>query len=421
MKLFKNPYILSLLFLVLFFQAALQGSLPIVRYLDELITILALIIIIKSRSLNRRFRRIIILLVLVVVVGLEGGNYVSKIQTDVIPIINDVGNCTKVFVTFMGSYIYFKNINIKTFFKFLLLTRYYVTWIIIVAIFLCLVNFFIDIGMSSELRLGIPSYKFVYNGPAIFSNILYLLIPLLIMYLCFLGGCSKRNILLLAGFLFLLISTLRTRAFLFAIVFLFLYWWVIIKKQSFKINIVTISIGIGVFAMVCLDQIMYYVGEDMTARAALLFGGIQTMIDFFPFGAGFSTFGTDAAAKYYSPLYEEYGIDTVYGLTPDEHPFASDSFWPAIIGQFGVIGFFLYILLIYHLFAFIFRICKTNRYYSLMGIFICFVLIVDSTASSAFFHFLTVNLMFLLGICLNGSRFVSSISKNNEYTHKYDN
>lgn len=404
----NNPRVLSLLFLAFFFQPALQGFVPIVRYLDEFITIwaLAILLMTKGISINLYFRRMFVMLVLIVVVGLVGGNFVSKIQMEAAPILNDIGNCTKVFITFMGSYTFFKNMNVRTYCKFLKQTRIFLDYIVLIAMLLYFANFFINFGMFSEVRVGIPSYKFIYNGPAIFSNVLYLAIPLLIMYIRYEGN-SRKNILLLVGFLFLWILTLRTRAFLFVIIFLFMFWWIVLKRKTLKINFITVSMGIGVFILVCLDQIRFYIGEDGTARAALLLGGVQTMVDYFPFGAGFSTFGTDAAAKYYSPLYEDYGFNSIYGLSPEEYTFASDSFWPAIIGEFGAVGLLLYIILICNLFVFILRLCKCNRYYSLMGIFICFVLIVDSTASSTFFHFLTVNLMFILGICLNGRRFGS--------------
>ena len=45
----------------------------------------------------------------------------------------------------------------------------------------------------------------------------------------------------------------------------------------------------------------------------------------------------------YSPVYEEYGLDEIRGLGPDNPLYATDTFWPQILGEFGVIGFAAYL------------------------------------------------------------------------------
>ena len=66
----------------------------------------------------------------------------------------------------------------------------------------------------------------------------------------------------------------------------------------------------------------------------------------FPLGSGFATFGTYMSGEYYSPLYYEYGLNTVWGLWPSNPTFVSDSFWPAILAQFGFIGLVVLVYLL---------------------------------------------------------------------------
>ncbi len=58
----------------------------------------------------------------------------------------------------------------------------------------------------------------------------------------------------------------------------------------------------------------------------------------FPLGAGFGRYGTFAAFTNYSPLYYDYGFPDVWGLAPVTGRFATDTFWPAVLGEGGVLG-----------------------------------------------------------------------------------
>ena len=62
----------------------------------------------------------------------------------------------------------------------------------------------------------------------------------------------------------------------------------------------------------------------------------------FPLGVGFGRFGGDVAARYYSPVYREYGFQRMHGLWP-EGRFLTDTFWPMILGELGVIGLGFYL------------------------------------------------------------------------------
>ena len=83
-------------------------------------------------------------------------------------------------------------------------------------------------------------------------------------------------------------------------------------------------------------------------------------MDFFPLGSGFGTFASHLSGKYYSNIYEMYGISGLNGMTREKYNFISDVFWPYIYGQFGVFGLLIYVKLILDIFFRQFRSRITN-------------------------------------------------------------
>lgn len=68
--------------------------------------------------------------------------------------------------------------------------------------------------------------------------------------------------------------------------------------------------------------------------------------DYFPFGAGFGTFGSWMSRAMYSPLYHTYGLSHVWGLSPGKTSFINDIFWPSILAETGIFGLLFYGLII---------------------------------------------------------------------------
>lgn len=64
--------------------------------------------------------------------------------------------------------------------------------------------------------------------------------------------------------------------------------------------------------------------------------------DYIPFGSGLASFGTNAAAKYYSPLYYKYNLNNIWGLYPENPMFLADAFYPTL-AQYGLVGLFFFL------------------------------------------------------------------------------
>jgi hypothetical protein len=83
------------------------------------------------------------------------------------------------------------------------------------------------------------------------------------------------------------------------------------------------------------------VGE-LPARFALYAGSVEIARDYAPLGAGLGRYGGWISRQTYSPLYEEYGLDQVHGLSRDNPQFITDTFWPQVLGEVGIGGVVAY-------------------------------------------------------------------------------
>jgi len=94
--------------------------------------------------------------------------------------------------------------------------------------------------------------------------------------------------------------------------------------------------------------------ENTQARVALYETSVLVGRDSFPLGSGLGRYGSWLSREHYSPLYHDYHLDDVRGLRPAQPavgerrakvaaPSATDTFWPAILGEMGVIGLIAYL------------------------------------------------------------------------------
>ncbi len=75
-----------------------------------------------------------------------------------------------------------------------------------------------------------------------------------------------------------------------------------------------------------------------TARALLYVTGWRIAEDHFPLGAGFGRFGGYVSQLHYSPLYDEYGLSNIYGLSRETPSYMQDTYWPHILAEVGLFG-----------------------------------------------------------------------------------
>lgn len=150
----------------------------------------------------------------------------------------------------------------------------------------------------------------------------------------------------------------------------------------------------------------YYISgfdNENLARPMMYKTMLLVLSDYFPFGPGMGTFGTNAAAIYYPQLYYDYGLNTIWGLTPGigNHGFIADSFYPTL-AQFGVVGVVLFILFWKRRLK-TFNEIEDIRYYK-VAFMTFFCLAIEQTADSSWLSGKGMGYCMLIGLCLNANR-----------------
>ena len=136
--------------------------------------------------------------------------------------------------------------------------------------------------------------------------------------------------------------------------------------------------------------------RPMTYKASL-----QVLVDYIPFGPGMGTFGTMGARDYYSPLLYKYGLNEIWGMTPDFRGFIADAFYPTL-AQYGIVGVILFCVYWKRRLIAINEIIDMRYYRVAMITFFC--LVIEQTADTSWLSGKGMGYCMLLGLCLNANR-----------------
>ena len=188
-----------------------------------------------------------------------------------------------------------------------------------------------------------------------------------------------------------------------------------------KINFTSVSTLLKVAALGCVVIFFtwtkfnaYYVegfqddAQEM-ARPLTYETGMEIMFkDYIPFGSGLGSFGTAAAAKEYSPLYYDYKLDMVWGLTPENPMFLADAFYPTL-AEYGIVGLFFFLWFWKR------RLWECNKIPNIvfyrMALMAILALALESTADSSYLSGKGMGYFMVLALCLNSGRQQMNCSK----------
>jgi hypothetical protein len=117
------------------------------------------------------------------------------------------------------------------------------------------------------------------------------------------------------------------------------------RRRWAVITVFTVLAGGGALVLANRLEAAYkdaqnYVDPEGTTmpRILLYVTGAEIANARFPLGAGFGRFGGYASILDYSPLYDEYGLSRMYGLSFDNPMYAMDTYWPHIAAETGWVG-----------------------------------------------------------------------------------
>ena len=390
---------------IILFQNPLLSVSSLFKYTDEcLMLFFAAWIATHGKKLHRSYVAMAALELLLVCLGLLG-NAFSGISRPGAAIALDIANFAKLFVTLIGAALYFEEADLDQR-GLLRLIANEVRLIVTAGAALAVLSQVADLGMTHGQRFGIKAFQYFFSTPGMLNQ--YCIIYLLILTLDLAGNGDKRfkfPFLLITFVLWL--STGRTRGIAILAV-----WTIVMllannalfgdrsvpaveKVRRFLKPRYILAAAAGL-VLIGWDQLEYYLGGGtVTARGLLLRGGITAMKEFWPLGAGYATFGTEQAAKYYSPLYYRYGLNTFWALREGGTEL-TDCFWPAVGAQFGVWGLLIMAALVVLLSASLIRLSGTDKYALISMIVYVIYLMISSTATSIYTAYTTTGFVTVL-------------------------
>jgi hypothetical protein len=401
-KILETVIVVSVLLLVFFYDTFNDY----IGFYDELIALFSIIIILTVSLFNQKIKLfkseiyISILLLVIALLGIISNFHSYKLGhfTNKIALIGDFINFFKAFAAYFGIRFLSNNINSERVLN--KLSKYSKIGFGVLLIFLI-----IDISFKifpQYSRYGIKSYQLFFTHPSRFSFVFSFIFLVL-----FPKNFQNRKWFLLFVLSFGLLS-LRVKFFAFYLIAILIIFY---GKELMRIPRKTLLIVLGFFlviiALIFRDQlVMYFSVDSGWSRSVILVNSIKIGNDFFPFGTGFGTYSSFFSGKYYSWVYEYYGIDHVYGISKSYWGFITDQFWPMVLGQFGYLGLFAFMMIIYeYIMLFVIYLKrslnlkqKNLMYVSILGMLL---LLIDSSSDAIFTQNRAVVMFMLFGLLIN--------------------
>lgn len=234
---------------------------------------------------------------------------------------------------------------------------------------------------------------------------------LAILYL-YCSDYTKKDKLIFLAILGIGILSGRTKAYGLFVVALFLLFYI---NENFRLEFNWKNTTIGTVALILItivawDKInLYFIQggfgdgretSDLYARMALYYFSTFVFVDYFPFGSGFATYGTFVSGQYYSHIYNDYGMDILYGLTQKDPKFMADTYYPAL-AQFGIVGvvlFFSFWIVLTKRVLHEFNYLNTKNF--TISLLIIFFFLIECTSDATITHNRGLCMMMLLAMSM---------------------
>lgn len=376
LSIIKNILLFILFYLVLF-QNPLEGVSGVFANLDEAlcatILVCALIKVILSRhiSIDKRRINIIISIVFLIMIGIAG-NVIYKYQLSKYA-MKDAILMFKGLAVYISLPILTSDFNIDDYMEALNKQLKVIT---VIVFLMAISNIFLKYMPGDEVRYGIETQKLFFSHPTYLASFGIAVISLLSVF----TKAHKENWKYILMMCIVVCTTGRAKVIAFLAIYAYLYFIIVIKKRKLKrFDFIILSILGVVFA---IEQVMTYLQHIYWARSAVTIGSLQVAYDHFPLGTGFGTFANWISGENYSPLYFKYGFEVVPGLRPDFYEFIADTFWPMLLGQFGLGGILLFIFIIINIYL---NIKDNDDIYNYFGqMSLLFYLLILSLAEASF-------------------------------------
>jgi len=108
-----------------------------------------------------------------------------------------------------------------------------------------------------------------------------------------------------------------------------------IVQLGLMITVVVVTLGAAPF----VEQLSKFTSHtEQTARGQLYANAFALAAEDFPLGTGFGRYGSYASVLYYSPYYEDLGMEQKYGFSRDHPQYLTDTSWSSYLAETGYAG-----------------------------------------------------------------------------------
>lgn len=406
-----NMFFFVLLYLIIFLNMFVE-FVHIFTYTDEILAIILLLIgVFKLIYFEKNGIKVltnieiwVIFLILIFVILGVFSTFGSDVTNSVFLQLYTLFSDLKILFIYFGARITTFNLKLSNekISSFILNSCYLYTSIcILLLIFNQIFHFLKNYGF----RFGINTVAYGFGHPAQFSTAL-IVITTLYLYFNLMKKIKIKYLYLLLNLL-LIFSAGRVTSIVFYLCLIL----ILLFSKNRKASILGFFFSVLLAFWFSKDRIMHQFFDEEEARGVLLRTSIKIAQDYFPYGSGLGTFGSQASRQNYSSIYFRYNISDVWGLSPENSAFITDSYWAKIIGEYGFFGCIVIILIMILLMINTFHFSKSslNRI-SLIPITYLFITSpVDTTMTSNSLP----SLVFCTVILMNVTYKVTKLDKNN--------
>src|SRR3954451_22726996 len=182
------------------------------------------------------------------------------------------------------------------------------------------------------------------GGFSLFMSLLFA-----VSFARFTSQARRQDLLLAALFAISILLSLRLKGFLSLAVVIVIVGMVqgatSGRRAVIALLLGTLVLGGGYYfeRSVIEKQVDTYTSTENTARSRLYKTGEKIASSNFPLGVGFGRYASYPSQTTYSPVYRQYRLNDVYGLSPDYPAFIDDTSWPSVMGETGYGGLAVYV------------------------------------------------------------------------------
>lgn len=340
-------FFFQIIWIIMIFQDLLQTKIGFIGNLDEIFcivsTIYAIILVFNKRQSIKFTKYELVafnIFILYLLIGI-----ISSMLSQIIDFkyaFLSMIMTVKGYILYFSCRIIFQYHSIKI--NMLNMISKVLKYCIYIFTFLSIINVPLGFLKTYDIRFGIKTVYMGFSHPtelAFFTIISMSIILLNYHY----ENKQRDEWKIIISSAILIIFTGRSKAIAFIVVYILLFYFIkIIKKFKIKYALLLIPIIIYIGLPRIVSELIN------GARGSLYRAGFSIAYDFFPFGSGFGTFGSYISKIHYSPLYYDYRISNVWGISKSMSSYITDTYWAMIMGEIGFIGIALLLLVLYFIF-----------------------------------------------------------------------